>query len=524
LPRQRSLAGLWYGYVSLPIFQFMPLRWYFRLFIWARWLWQVSRLELSLVPTHPDRAGGLGFLSYIVYAFMPLLLAQRTLYAGMIANRIFFLGAKLPAFTSDLALWVAVLVFAVLGPVLVFSPQLVRAKWTGLREYGVLAQRYVREFDHKWLRGGAAADEPLVGSGDIQSHADLGNSFEVIRTMRLVPFTTETLLLPTFESHVKAPTVLPSERAAPSALLLTSWSQLDAGPEDQEESMKAPVPPTPEIVEVKRWDHLPLVGALLRELAVKATLDALIPAHDRHVVTVGECVAALVLTILTGEHAVSRVADPLAGSDLAVIAQRPMDAASFHDNRLGGALDALWTVGVARVCGAVITQAIRPYASALTPRHTDATSLKVYGAYPRDEHEEGPVVTYGYSRDHRPDLKQRLFGLTVTAEGVPVWGHSTDGNQSASTEHRFHITPLRRHRPELGEPLWVADSKFFAGDTIALAAAHRLRFGTLLPQTVGLRQEWVDDPTRRELPLLWERPGRRQGAWEASHGASGVRP
>jgi hypothetical protein len=197
---QRSLAGLWYGYVSLPLFQFLLLRWYFRLFIWARLLWQVSRLELNLVPTHPDRAGGLGFLSNIVYAFTPLLLAQGALYVGMLANRIFFLGAKLPAFISDLAFVMAILVFAVLGPLLVFIPPLARTKRTGLREYGVLAQRYVREFDHKWLRGGAAADEPLVGSGDIQSLADLGNSFEVIRTMRLVPFTKETvlqLLIPT---------------------------------------------------------------------------------------------------------------------------------------------------------------------------------------------------------------------------------------------------------------------------------------------------------------------------------------
>ena len=192
---QRSPAGLWYGYVSLPIFQFILLRWYFRLFIWARLLWQVSRLELSLVPTHPDGAGGLGFLSNIVYAFTPLLLAQGTLYAGMIANRIFLLGAKLPEFKSDFALLVAVLLLTVLGPLLVFIPQLARAKRTGLREYGVLAQRYVREFDHKWLRGGAVADEPLVGSGDIQSLADLANSFGVIRTMRVVPFTKESLLL-----------------------------------------------------------------------------------------------------------------------------------------------------------------------------------------------------------------------------------------------------------------------------------------------------------------------------------------
>ena len=60
---QPSLAGWWLGCVSLPLFQFLLLRWYFRLFIWARFLWQVSRIELRLMPTHPDRCGGLGFLA-----------------------------------------------------------------------------------------------------------------------------------------------------------------------------------------------------------------------------------------------------------------------------------------------------------------------------------------------------------------------------------------------------------------------------------------------------------------------------
>ena len=68
-----------------------------------------------------------------------------------------------------------------------------RAKRAGLGEYGVFAQRYVREFDAKWLRGGRDPGEPLSGSADIQSLADLGNSFEVIRTMRIVPFSKETV-------------------------------------------------------------------------------------------------------------------------------------------------------------------------------------------------------------------------------------------------------------------------------------------------------------------------------------------
>ena len=189
-----SLAGMWYGYVSLPIFQFLLARWYFRVVIWARFLWQVSRIGLRLVPTHPDRAGGLGFLSSTVYAFIPLAMAHGALLAGNLANRILYLGATLPDFKLEILGLVVFLLCMVLGPLVVFAPQLWQTKLMGNREYGTLAQRYVREFDAKWLRGGAPADEPLVGSGDIQSLADLGNSLEVVRTMRIAPFTKEAIL------------------------------------------------------------------------------------------------------------------------------------------------------------------------------------------------------------------------------------------------------------------------------------------------------------------------------------------
>ena len=188
------MAGWWLGLVSLPLFQFLLLRWYFRLFIWTRFLWQVSRIELSLMPTHPDRCGGLGFLASVGYAFAPLLVAQGALLAGLMANRIFYAGARLPEFKVELIGLVAVMVFALLGPLLVFGPQLEAAKRVGLREYGVLAQRYVREYDRKWLRGGAPPDEPFLGSGDIQSLADLANSFEVVKDMRWAPFGLPTVL------------------------------------------------------------------------------------------------------------------------------------------------------------------------------------------------------------------------------------------------------------------------------------------------------------------------------------------
>jgi hypothetical protein len=189
-----SITGTWYAYVSLPIYQFLLVRWYYRIFIWTRFLWQVSRIDLSLIPTHPDRVGGLGFLANTVYAFMPLAVAHGAMLAGPLANRIFYLGAALPDFKAETAVVVGFLLCLVLGPLLLFSPQLAQAKRAGNREYGALAARYVREFDAKWLRGGAKGEEPLVGSGDIQSLADLANSFEVVRTMRLAPITKDALL------------------------------------------------------------------------------------------------------------------------------------------------------------------------------------------------------------------------------------------------------------------------------------------------------------------------------------------
>ena len=183
-----SMAGWWLRLVSVPLFQFLLFRWYFRLIIWARFLWQVSRIELNLIPTHPDRSAGLGFLSSISYAFMPLLMAQGTLLAGVMANRILYAGAHLSQFKLDIFGVVLVSVIFVLGPLLVFSPQLERVKRKGKREYGVFAQHYVRGFDRKWLRGDTPTDRSLLGSTDIQSLADIGASYALVNEMRWVPF------------------------------------------------------------------------------------------------------------------------------------------------------------------------------------------------------------------------------------------------------------------------------------------------------------------------------------------------
>jgi hypothetical protein len=79
---QLSPAGYWFVYFSLPLYQFLVFRWLFRIFIWTRFLWQVSRLDLRLLPTHPDGAAGLGFLEENAYAFIPLIISQSLCLPG----------------------------------------------------------------------------------------------------------------------------------------------------------------------------------------------------------------------------------------------------------------------------------------------------------------------------------------------------------------------------------------------------------------------------------------------------------
>jgi hypothetical protein len=158
-----TYAGMWFGYVSLPIFQFLLCRWYFRILIWIRFLWQVSRIKLDLVPTHPDCFGGLGFLAGSASAFVYLASAHGAVMAGQIANRIFYLGASLKDFKIEIVVLLVFMLLLVFGPLLVFLARLAEVKRHGLFEYDALAQRYVRGFDAKWLRGGAPEDEPLVG-------------------------------------------------------------------------------------------------------------------------------------------------------------------------------------------------------------------------------------------------------------------------------------------------------------------------------------------------------------------------
>lgn len=185
-----SLAGYWYVFVSIPIFQFILLRWYLRLMIWFRLLWQITRLNLHLSAAHPDRAGGIGFLGKSSYAFAPLLFAQGTLLSGVIASRVLYDGQSLLSFKMMAAGFVGFFVLIILGPLVMFTPQLARTHQLGSAEYGLLSSRYVFDFEDKWIRACDPETSKLLGTADIRAMAEMANIYSNVRQMRLVPFGT----------------------------------------------------------------------------------------------------------------------------------------------------------------------------------------------------------------------------------------------------------------------------------------------------------------------------------------------
>jgi hypothetical protein len=180
------LAGAWYWYFCLPLFRFLLFRWACRLLLWWSLLRRLAKMDLNLSAAHPDGAGGLGYLETVHTRFAPLAMAISLTVSATFAEEIAVGGDTLSDILPALAATLILNVALFLGPLCLFLFKLRACQEKGLREYAVLGARYVHAFERKWLTN-APNEEPLLGTADLQSLADLGNSVEVVRKMRLAP-------------------------------------------------------------------------------------------------------------------------------------------------------------------------------------------------------------------------------------------------------------------------------------------------------------------------------------------------
>jgi len=187
------MAGYWYWFVCLPLFRFILLRALFRLGVWYYFLWRLSRMELNLIPTHPDRVGGLAIAAEVQLGFIMMAVAFSAVVSAGIAELIIARGGHLEEHYGTIVVLLLACAALLIAPLYMFSSRLWFVRLRGRAEYADLSAQYVSDFDAKWLRG-ASRDGELLGSSDLQSLADLGNSVKVIDEMKLAPVTLEMVL------------------------------------------------------------------------------------------------------------------------------------------------------------------------------------------------------------------------------------------------------------------------------------------------------------------------------------------
>jgi len=185
-PKRTGLDAFVYFQVGLTVFRFLLFRWVWKLALWGWFLWRVSRLDLHLLPGHPDSDGGLGSLEGIHERFTPLVAAISVLECSAMAEAISMGKFAITNVYPWLALLLLLEAALFLGPLLVFTDKLWAGRTKGMGAYGNLAARYVSEFEAKWTSGRSPEGEQLLGTPDLQSFADLANTISVVRGMRWV--------------------------------------------------------------------------------------------------------------------------------------------------------------------------------------------------------------------------------------------------------------------------------------------------------------------------------------------------
>jgi hypothetical protein len=168
-----SPAGAWHALVTAPFLIVLVLGWIWRQFSWARFLWLVSRLDLQLLPTHPDLCGGLKFVATMTLAYRSIGFAFTAIIAGGIANRMIHSGAHLMTY-RDLIIGVILLVgLFCLAPLAVFAPVLRRLRGQAIFEYGSLARKVGDVLGQKWLSRQGNIQSAALDAPDFSATTDL---------------------------------------------------------------------------------------------------------------------------------------------------------------------------------------------------------------------------------------------------------------------------------------------------------------------------------------------------------------
>ncbi|MGC4016588.1 MAG: hypothetical protein QM755_19015 [Luteolibacter sp.] len=195
-----GFGGFWYRFVARPIFALFVGLWFWRLVLLFVFLWKVSKLDLDLVPTHPDHAAGLGFLSGIPKGFSLFILAVSSVVASQLAHDIIYHGARIAELKSIAGTFVVLITVLCLGPLLVFAGKLRVTRREGLAMYGKLIGEHGRQFRIRWILGQDPPRPEMLEAPEMGATCDTFQIYDAVKQINPLPL----------NKHAVAAVVLPA--------------------------------------------------------------------------------------------------------------------------------------------------------------------------------------------------------------------------------------------------------------------------------------------------------------------------
>lgn len=266
----------------------------------------------------------------------------------------------------------------------------------------------------------------------------------------------------------------------------------------------------------ERLGPLPLINHFIERIGLEDVLDRHVPSDARCAVPHARALGVLLRSIIVEREPIYRQQETVHGFAGGMFGVRAEEIEHLGDDRLGRALDRLFDADRAALLTEVALAVGERFGVNFDECHNDSTSISFCGSYRgasgrKIRGRTAPAITYGHSKDHRPDLKQLLFILTMTADGnIPVAFRCTDGNASDS---RTHIETWNTLRAVAGRSdfLYVADSKLCSRENMDHIDRAGGRFVTVMPRNrledAEFRQ-WIQTSTP-DWSCVWDRPNPR---------------
>jgi transposase len=254
--------------------------------------------------------------------------------------------------------------------------------------------------------------------------------------------------------------------------------------------------------ETQRIDHLGIVAGICQEISLIEKIDAQVKANDRKV-SCGRGTQAMILNALgfVG-RALYLMPDYLHNKPVDLLIDSDLTADDFNDDTLGRCLDDLYAAGVTEVFYQVASQALKVYGIRSRFKHLDSSSFHLHGIYDPDEPEREAIsITYGYSKDHRPDLKQVVLQLiTHHKSAIPVWLEVLSGNSNDKKTFKDTIKAYCKELSSDEQTYVVMDSAGYTEDT--LKEAKDLFWVMRVPEILAQAKQLVKETPFDEMVEL----------------------